>query len=135
MFVVLDRSSNDYQVLLKTIYGEARGESTEGQKAVAWVIKNRANRNLSHWGGYNIANVCKQRLQFSCWNGVSDILMSEANARAKIELWLPAVYTGKDNTNGATHYYANRLISPPSWTRTCIATVQIGNHAFYRCQR
>jgi len=132
---ILSTNSNDYQVLLRTIYCEARGEPTEGQRAVAWVIKNRAIRNLSHWGGSNIANVCKQRLQFSCWNGVTDIRMPDVSARASIERWLRTVYTGQDNTNRATHYYAYRRITAPSWTRTCVATVRIGNHAFYRCQR
>lgn len=39
----LDKNSKDYEILKKTVFAEARGESKEGQRAVAWVIKNRAN--------------------------------------------------------------------------------------------
>ena len=34
-------SDNDKFVMAQTIWGEARGESSLGQEAVAWVIKNR----------------------------------------------------------------------------------------------
>ena len=34
-------SENDKFVMAQTIWGEARGEGSQGQKAVAWVIKNR----------------------------------------------------------------------------------------------
>ena len=34
-------SDNDKFVMAQTMWGEARGESSLGQEAVAWVIKNR----------------------------------------------------------------------------------------------
>ena len=37
--------SSDLDALTKVVYGEARGESDEGKKAVAWVVINRANKS------------------------------------------------------------------------------------------
>jgi N-acetylmuramoyl-L-alanine amidase len=48
----------ELEVYQKTIYAEARGESEEGQRWVAWVIKNRAHLNKSYWGGNSIKGVC-----------------------------------------------------------------------------
>ncbi|CAF1547856.1 unnamed protein product, partial [Rotaria sordida] len=35
------QSLDEVDVLTRTVYGEARGESEDGQAAVAWVIMNR----------------------------------------------------------------------------------------------
>uniref|UniRef100_A0AC34GIF6 Uncharacterized protein n=1 Tax=Panagrolaimus sp. ES5 TaxID=591445 RepID=A0AC34GIF6_9BILA len=48
---------NDMDVLIKTVFMEARGESTEGQAAVTYVIVQRARLNKSYWGGNTIAGV------------------------------------------------------------------------------
>jgi spore germination cell wall hydrolase CwlJ-like protein len=54
------------QVLALTIYGEARGESTEGKIAVGSVILERVDHR--DWDGKTIPEVCFKRLQFSCYN-------------------------------------------------------------------
>ena len=36
-------SSTDLGALTRVVYGEARGESDEGKKAVAWTVINRHN--------------------------------------------------------------------------------------------
>jgi hypothetical protein len=54
---------NDLECLALTIYGEARGESHEGQCAVAFVIINRSRK----WHK-TIREVCYQKNQFSCYN-------------------------------------------------------------------
>ena len=59
-------SDNDLTIMAKTIWGEARGESQQGQEAVAWVIRNRAQRG--GWWGNSIREVCLKDQQFSCWN-------------------------------------------------------------------
>ena len=50
----------------KTIWGEARGESHNGQVAAARVIRSRAERG--GWWGNKIREVCLKDQQFSCWN-------------------------------------------------------------------
>lgn len=52
-------SANSKVVYAKTVWGEARGEPPEGQRAVAEVIKTRAVANKSYWGGSSIEAVCK----------------------------------------------------------------------------
>ena len=59
-------SDNDLMIMAKTIWGEARGEGRNGQVAVAWVIRNRAQ--CGGWFGRTIAEVCLKDQQFSCWN-------------------------------------------------------------------
>ncbi|CAF3868537.1 unnamed protein product [Rotaria magnacalcarata] len=41
------QSLNEIDVVTRTVYGEARGESKDGQAAVAWVIRNRAAAGVS----------------------------------------------------------------------------------------
>ena len=58
----------DADILARTIMGEARGESTEGQIAVAWAILNRARSGMWFGCGGDIHAVCVKPYQFSCWN-------------------------------------------------------------------
>lgn len=126
----------DHDTLARTIWGEARGESFNGQIAVAWVVLNRLAK-----GGYGttIEEVCKKPWQFSCWN------TSDPN-RAKIEnlvdedhdffraKGIAALVMTKDfsdPTDGSTNYFADS-IDPPSWSRQMVPTVTIGRHRFFR---
>jgi hypothetical protein len=54
------------QVLCLTIYGEARGEPTEGKIAVGSVILERVDHR--NWDGKTITEVCFKPYQFSCYN-------------------------------------------------------------------
>jgi N-acetylmuramoyl-L-alanine amidase len=118
----------DYETLKKTIYLEARGESREGQIAVACVIINRAIK----WG-MSIHDVCMQRYQFECWNDGMDTTIRDHRAYASIDEWLPRVLDGSipDNTYGSDHYN-NPAKENASWVHNVNRTVKIGNHQFYR---
>ena len=128
----LDCNSHDYQILLRTIYAEARGELLMGQKAVAWVIYNRAKLNRGYWGGSTIAGVCKQPGQFQCWNGKSDIVMTEIDARQAIESWLPTVFQGSDPTGGCCYFNNPDKEGYPDWTTRVKRGCKIGGHQFYQ---
>jgi N-acetylmuramoyl-L-alanine amidase len=133
--MALDRNSEDYKILLKTIYAEARGEAEEGQRAVAWVIKNRADLNREYWGGNTIAGVCKKQGQFECWKGRDDIGIHEMASYRAIDKWLPQVYVQKpDPTNGCDHYNNPTKEGDPDWTKNCSLKEKIGNHQFYKGQ-
>ncbi len=124
-------------VLARTLWGEARGESKQGKEAVASVIINRS-KLPKRYGG-TIKEVCKQRKQFSCWNSgdpnlpkllkvtVSDPIFAECLEIAKTAV------DGKlvDSTNGAKHYYAYKAIPIPSWAIGKTPSATIGNHRFY----
>ncbi|TAN54915.1 MAG: cell wall hydrolase, partial [Rhodospirillales bacterium] len=59
-------------VLARTIWGEARGESKAGREAVAAVVMNRVGVAGRHggrfWWGNDVVSVCLKPWQFSCWN-------------------------------------------------------------------
>lgn len=133
----LSRESEDYKVLLKTVVGEALDEVKNEQVAVAWVIMNRVKD--SRWPN-TIAEVCRQREQFACWNdeGRLETLMSIEEERVKqLDSWLARVYVDcpDDPTDGANHYYAfcgPRAMRPPKWANDELRTAIIGHHMFYK---
>ena len=59
-------TEQDIDVLARTIYLEARGETHEGRIAVAHVIKERTEAK-GRWKD-TVLEVCLQPWQFSCWN-------------------------------------------------------------------
>jgi N-acetylmuramoyl-L-alanine amidase len=129
--------SPDIDILARTIYGEARGESDAGKAAVAWVIKNRAE--AGGWWGDDIVEVCLKPYQFSCWNrndpnrSVIEKLSAKGNP-----LFLKCVDIARevlarqisDVTQGANHYHADGV--KPKWAIDKYFTVAIGNHRFYK---
>ena len=131
---------NETEILAKTIYGEARGESLSGQEAVANVILNRVKMNLIHpmWWGKSITEVCLKPKQFSCWNSDDPnfkLLQADLSAQPVYQICeriarraLAGVL--KDNTKGATHYHSFRC--HPLWARHLVPCAQIGHHLFYR---
>ena len=134
--MVTDYSSEELEVLAKTIYGEARGEPQVGQEAVAFTVLNRIEKR-SWWGG-DIIGVCKYPWQFSCWNSNdpnSATLNTMAADDSRLVPFLDVarrVLTGQvQNTIGkATHYYAH-YIAAPSWVSAGTFVTKIGRHLFY----
>jgi spore germination cell wall hydrolase CwlJ-like protein len=127
-------------VLARTIYGEARGESVRGQEAVAAVIVNRAAlaaRRGGWWWGDDIASVCRKPYQFSCWNkGDPNRARIEAVGEGDpvfqtcLRIARRAVAgTLDDPTRGATHYHT-KAVYPP-WARGRAPCAEIGQHLFY----
>ena len=132
----------DRDILARTLWGEARGESLAGQLAVAWAIRNRVNdgKDKSWWGeGY--AGVCQAKYQFSCWNkndpnfaylsGAKPIPFREL-AQARIAA--DQVIDGKvsDPTGSATHYYATTMPKAPAWAAKATQTLLLGHHIFFK---
>ena len=126
----------DREIAVRTVWMEARGEGSDGMRAVASVLANRLADG--RWGA-NLVAVCLAPLQFSCWNSSDpnrvamarladdDALLFEA--RQLVELAL----SGRDDpTDGATHYYADTMTRPPDWTAAARFTVQIGHHRFHK---
>lgn len=62
-------TDKDHDILARTLWGEARGESLAGHIAVAWTIRNRVNDGRAKsWWGEGYTGVCQKPYQFSCWN-------------------------------------------------------------------
>lgn len=131
---------NETEILSKTIYGEARGESVAGQEAVANVILNRVKMNLIQpmWWGKTIQEVCLKPYQFSCWNKNDPnfkILQGDLSQNPVYQICeriAKRALAGclKDNTNGATHYHS--FVCHPLWARHLVPCAQIGHHLFYK---
>lgn len=135
-------SDKDREILARTLWGEARGESLAGQIAVAWTIRNRVfDGKAKSWWGEGYAGVCQKPYQFSCWNkndpnyvfliGIKQIAFREL-AQARIAA--DQVVDGKveDPTGGATHYYATTMPKAPAWAAKAKQTLKLGHHVFFK---
>jgi len=135
-------NEKDRDVLARTLWGEARGETLAGMVAVAWTIRNRVNDGKpKSWWGEGYAGVCLKPYQFSCWNkndpnfpflsGAKSIPVGEM---AKAVMVATAVVDGAypDPTGGATHYYATTMPKPPAWAAKARQTLKLGHHVFFK---
>ncbi len=148
MAVRIDHASLcDVDSLARSIWGEARGESEEGQLAVGWVIRNRvsaaqafiARTGRAHplFGDGTLVGACRAPRQFSAWNpgdanaaklrevGFGDAAYCRAFAVAA-QVWGGLV---ADPTDGATHYHRSDI--EPVWAKSMQPRALIGAHMFY----
>ncbi len=122
----------DLDILARTIYGEARGQPFQGQKAVAHVIMNRVKKAPRD---NTIAKACLRHLQFSCWNAGDPNLVQMLDAstqRLAFRMAMRAAleaYDETDFTYGATHYHT-KSVSPP-WSRGKTPCLVIGDHLLF----
>ncbi len=133
---------NDLDIMARTLYGEARGESWEGKVAVAWTIINRVRSDLGHdgkpdWWGEGIINVCKKSGQYSCWNKNDPNLPKLLSVTVKHPVFRECLAAAAavlsdnapDPTKGSTHYHTTAI--RPYWANGNVPTVEIGSHLFY----
>ena len=129
-FSAVGTASAEEDCLANAVYFEARGESLEGQLAVAEVVLNRARsgRYPATWCG-----VVTQHAQFSFVRG-GRIPAADRSSEA----WKRAVAIARIAQQGS-----NRLLAPnvlwyhanyvsPSWGRRLSRSSVIGAHIFYR---
>ena len=116
------------QVVARTLWGEARGESITGKVAVASVIYNRAKSNPK-----KLKAVCLKRKQFSCWNGRT-IKAGKGKAWQECLKIAREMLSGKFKpTINADHYYNPKLCNPKwAWGHE---VKMIGNHAFLKLRK
>ncbi|WP_053375780.1 spore cortex-lytic enzyme [Paenibacillus sp. FJAT-27812] len=118
----LGLTDNDLQMMANAVYGEARGESYEGQVAVAAVILNRLKSQSFPNTIYGVI------FQPGAFTAVADgqiWLTPNARARDAVE----DAINGWDPTGGCIYYFnPETATSKWIWTRTQIKT--IGKHIF-----
>ncbi|TFI57012.1 cell wall hydrolase [Sphingomonas parva] len=125
-----DKADDDEQdCLAKAVYFEARGESTEGQLAVAEVVMNRAAS-----GRYppSLCKVVTQPAQFSFVRKgrVPQPNFASAAWRKAVGVARTALAKLVDTLpSGVLWYHADYV--KPSWGRRLNRTAQIGVHIFY----
>ena len=123
----LDEQTN---CLATAVYFEARGESAEGQLAVARVVMNRAasGRYPPDW-----CSVVKQHAQFSfVRHGEFPSVDTDSYAWQKAEAvaQLAVANVVPSLSNDVLWYHANYVA--PTWRRSLVEVQQIGAHIFYR---
>lgn len=139
-----DTKAARIDIMARTIWGEARGESLAGKEAVANVILNRlkrAQQRGSFWWGNSIEEICKKPYQFSCWNAndpnfakiqnVDDSDPQFAICQRIARRALNGVLS--DNTFGADHYHSTAIL--PKWALEKIPVATIGHHVFYKLEK
>ena len=127
-------------LMTRTLLGEA-DQTPEGWQALANVIKNRVNSQA--WGpNTKVGPVINAHKQFTMWNPgnkngdrVRAIPTTDPNYQRAAAV-LQQVFNNQlpDNTGGATHYYAPKLMpngQPPDWARGQSGRM-IGSQIFYR---
>lgn len=126
-----------WRCMTEALYFEARGETIEGQYAVAEVILNRVDSanypdsicDVVHQGtGRRYA--CQ--FTYTC-DGIPEVVTDDrAWNRAGQIARIMMQDAPRTLTEGATHYHAHRV--NPHWARVYPRTAQVGAHLFYRQQ-
>lgn len=128
-------ATREQRCLAEAIYYEARGESRQGQMAVAEVVSNRVRSSLYpdtfcdvvYQGSYRDTGC---QFSFTCDGSL--------NRRPRGAAWREAnVIAGqllngltRPVTNRATHYHTTAI--DPYWSASLVETTRIGAHVFYR---
>lgn len=131
-------SPKDRDALIRTVWGEARGEAITGQSAVVWVILNRA-LNPGWWGGPDVYSVCHKPYQFSCWlssdpnaakiQALSDMSKEYATIAALVDRVLSGGIPNPINSCDTYKVSGTKA----SWDNAVsgIEPIRIGHHSFY----
>lgn len=128
----------EWACLAEALYFEARGETIQGQFAVAEVILNRRD---SERFPNTVCGVVSQgaksakaprACQFSYKCDGAPEVFTEKKAYQRVGKVAMIVLNGfaRKLTNGATYYHTNYVT--PRWSRKFDRTAQIGVHYFYR---
>jgi len=115
----------DLDIMARTIWGEARGESHEHRFWIGCVIYNRFLDKDKRYGE-TISNVCQKPYQFSTWNEetatllrtITNLSMERSGIfRDCMIAALEALNRTSDPTNGATHYFNHQAHNQfmPQW--------------------
>lgn len=136
------KDTQDYQILARTAFGEARSETAIGQVAVMYSVINRARWRPIMWWGGTIEDVAFCHHQYDCfWLPGPDQKATLAwdpdgdNPEAAIlRLLAAACLDGhiSDPTHGATsYYYPPSVTAMPKWATTEWFRGVFGKQRFY----
>ncbi|KEQ54079.1 cell wall hydrolase [Sphingobium chlorophenolicum] len=120
--------SGDMKCLAGAVYFESKGESLEGQLAVARVIINRAKSGRF---ADSLCGVIYQPGQFSFvrGNGMPSIRMGSESWREAVAIAQIAMEDSwNSKAEGALYFHARRV--SPGWGKRQLAAID--NHVFYR---
>ena len=129
-------------ILMRTLYAEARGDGKEGMDMVMTVIWNRGAGALKHF-----PDECLREAQFSCWNGVTNSLKTPSTYTIKFpdgatkgsgkdyQMWsmasnmVESVFSGTFHpVNDRWNAYYNPDKAHPSWASKLRNSETVGHH-------
>ena len=117
----------ELRCLAKNMYHEARGESFEGQVAVALVTLNRVKSK--HYPN-SICEVVYQHKQFSWTLNEPKITGWRLYHELRMLAYSIMTETVISRVGNSKHYHANTV--EPYWAKTMKVAVVIDNHIFYK---
>ena len=129
-------SARENRCLAEAIYFEARGESEEGQAAVAQVVLNRVSSGLYPATICGVVNQNRRHYnacQFSFACEGKSLRIDEPDAWQRAVRIASEVTNGKtyvSDIGGSTHFHANYV--RPRWARRLEKMDVIGHHIFYK---
>lgn len=140
--IVNPASSEDIDILARTIWGEARNEGYKGMQAVANVVINRLQKARSSSAfarrfGRTVKEICLKPKQFSAWNRNDPnrprmIAVTVADPAFRMALGIAEnAVMGRlpDITSGSDHYHTPAV--KPSWSEGVEPVAVIGGHKFF----
>lgn len=125
----------DFEILTKTVWGEARGEPRLGKHAVAWTVINRW-RSGRWFGKETLADTCLIPWQYTCWKDaqrprLEALTLDKPSAQSCAQAILDVLFgAAVDPTAGATHYYVEGT-PMPTWAKDKEPVRKIGHHLFF----
>lgn len=134
--------SSPEEIVAATIASEAAGEGEEGMRAVAHVIRNRANKKYGSADTSSLKKIVLKPYQFSGWNDVNKESIKDITEKVKFfknkykSVWNKALEIAKNpgqNPIGDRNHYYNPSKASPSWGNheSFLKTKKkIGNHLF-----
>lgn len=120
----------ELELLVKVVAAESRGESDEGQRAIAWVALNRLDEPETF--GRTLTRVLLSPYQFAKPAALPDT--SPAYWRAMHATTGALLGEGEDPTAGATHFHVCGMRPAPGWALWLEPRGRIGRHCFYRAR-
>ena len=130
-----DEVDKQHYCLAQAVYFEARGESIDGQFAVARVILNRVNDTRYPesicgvvFQNKNWVDACQ--FSFACDASSDQPKEPAAWAMSRRIANLARADFLPDTSGDATHYHADYV--SPDWSQRLLQTAQVGRHIFYR---
>jgi spore germination cell wall hydrolase CwlJ-like protein len=137
-------TTQDVDIMARTIYGEARGEYFRADGGISSlvcvgnVICNRAKSPKRYGDG--MIKVCQKPFQFSCWNPRDPNYVIITRIKRHEDKIFNLCYEVSRNilqgrwpdlTEGANHYHAAWMKVYPAWALGHKPTKRMGQHLFY----
>lgn len=123
------------QLLALCVWREARGETQDAKRGVAWAIRNRVQH--PSWWGIDWVSVILKPKQFSSFNhddpnATKFPTLADTSWAASLAAAAEAFDgTGPDPVAGADHYYDDS-IAKPAWAEGKTLTTKLGKLNFYK---